>query len=70
MSRETLRVEGMSCGHCVETIQKAVGEVPGVRKVDVDLEKKEVSVELEEGKSPLKEVTEKIREAGYEVVSA
>jgi copper chaperone len=30
-------VEGMSCGHCVLSVQEEVAEVAGVRAVDVDL---------------------------------
>ncbi|MFJ3958356.1 heavy-metal-associated domain-containing protein [Arthrobacter sp. NPDC090010] len=30
-------VEGLSCGHCVQSVEKAVAEVPGVQSVSVDL---------------------------------
>ena len=33
----SLRVKGMSCGHCVAAITKAVERVPGVTNVEVDL---------------------------------
>jgi len=33
-------VNGMSCNHCRQTVQKAIAAVAGVESVDVDLEKK------------------------------
>ena len=32
-----LRVEGMSCGHCVKTVDSALRKVPGVSTVDVQI---------------------------------
>lgn len=40
-----LGIEGMSCGGCVLSVEKALGRVPGVKKVTVSLEKKEAVVE-------------------------
>ena len=33
-----MRIEGMSCGHCVRAVHDALSAVDGVEKVDVDLE--------------------------------
>jgi copper ion binding protein len=41
----TYRVDGMSCDHCVTAVSQEVGQVAGVRSVDVDLETKLVRVE-------------------------
>jgi len=64
----TLKVEGMSCMHCVKAVQKSVGTLPGVSRVDVDLEKKKVRVEFDEVKVKLDTIKEAIKDAGYEVV--
>ena len=37
-------VPGVSCGHCSAAIVDAVGGLPGVRSVDVDLDARRVSV--------------------------
>ncbi|GJL78206.1 MAG: copper chaperone CopZ [Nitrospinaceae bacterium] len=63
-----MQVKGMSCGHCVETIENAVGEITGVRKFVVDLEKNEVSVDIEENQTSLEIISSKISEVGFEVV--
>ncbi len=46
MADLTLSVPTISCGHCKATIEKAVGEVPGVRRVSVDVARREVDVDF------------------------
>ena len=38
---ETVKVKGMSCGHCVASVTKALQGIAGVSDVQVDLEKGE-----------------------------
>lgn len=64
MSRLTLKVPDMSCGHCVASISASVGKVPGVQGVDVDLGTKRVEV-AGEGLDPAA-VAVAVRDAGYE----
>lgn len=65
---ETLKVQGMSCGHCVNSVETGVGELEGVSSVTVDLKKGEVAVEYDTGKTSLNEIQEAIEEKGYAVV--
>jgi copper ion binding protein len=44
MTTRTYTVEGMSCAHCVHAITGEVGKLPGVDAVDVDLERRTVTV--------------------------
>lgn len=37
MNTATYTVTGMTCGHCVKAVTSAIGELPGVTAVDVDL---------------------------------
>ena len=37
MTTTTLRVTGMTCGHCVAEVARAIAALEGVRGVDVDL---------------------------------
>lgn len=62
-----LHVEGMSCSHCVNSIQKAVGALEGVSKVEVNLGDKTVSVEFTEDKVSLDTIKETIDDQGYDV---
>ncbi len=65
---KTLNVEGMSCMHCVNAVKNAVGSLPGISKVDVDLEGKKVAVEYDSNQVNIEKIKDKIEDAGYEVV--
>ncbi|MHB1304728.1 MAG: cation transporter [Acidiphilium sp.] len=60
----TLKVSGMTCGHCVAAVTKAVNAVPMVEGVKVDLERGEVTVA---GHPDAAAVRDAIVEEGYEV---
>ena len=57
-----LAIKGMSCGHCVAAVEKAVVVIPGVESVSVDLESGSAEVT---GGLPHQAI-EAIQEAGYE----
>ena len=40
---ETLKINGMSCGHCTGSVKKALESIPGLSQVTVDLEGKKAS---------------------------
>ena len=67
MIQESLKVEGMTCQHCVETITEALGEIVGTNKVEVYHDKKEVQINYNEKETNLKEISNKIVEMGFEV---
>ena len=69
MEKIVLRVDGMSCEHCVRAITKAVGALPGVANVAVDLNAKTVTVEHDPGRSPLDRIRAGIEDQGYDVVA-
>ena len=62
----TYTVVGMTCDHCVRSVQEEVGAIPGVSAVDVDLASGAVTVtserDLETGL-----VQAAVEEAGYEL---
>ena len=57
-----LKIEGMSCGHCKMSVEKALKSVPGVEKVEVSLEKGEALVE---GTADPKALVQAVEEEGY-----
>jgi len=65
--KEVLKVDGMSCGHCVSSIETNVGELTGVSTVKVDLANKEVSVEFDNA-ATLAQIKETIEDQGYDLV--
>lgn len=68
MAEETqLKVQGMSCGHCVKAIENGVGELEGIHSVNVNLEKGLVDVSFDHSKVSLENIKEAIEEEGYVV---
>ena len=59
------RVPGVSCEHCIQAISAGVGAVPGVVAVEVDLERKLVTVTG--GSLDDRAVRDAIDAAGYDV---
>lgn len=66
MSNATIKVEGMSCNHCVQAVEKAVRELGAEGKVN--LVNKEVDVQFDESRVSLATIKEAIVEQGYDVV--
>lgn len=67
MQSVTLNVQGMSCGHCVSTIEGSVGKLEGVNEVKVKLNAAQVEVSFNESQLPLEKIKETIEEQGYDV---
>lgn len=60
-----ISVEGMMCTHCKARVEKALKAVPGTEQVDVDLEKKTVTLAGTAGRDAW---VQAIVAAGYKVV--
>jgi copper ion binding protein len=64
----TIKVKGMSCQHCVMSVTKALGQLEGIKNVQVDIAKGEVR--FDNSKEIASNRIEKaISDAGYEVIS-
>jgi len=67
MKNITLNVQGMSCGHCVNSIEGSVGQLEGVSQVNVKLDVAQVEVTFNESQVSLDKIKETIVDQGYEV---
>lgn len=63
---KTIKIEGMHCNHCKMTVEKVLGNLAGMTNVEVDLEKKEAKVTMNE-KIEDEKIKEVIAEEGFEV---
>lgn len=45
--KKTIHIEGMSCGHCVASVEKALNALAGVSNVRVDLAAKAATLEVD-----------------------
>jgi copper chaperone len=67
MTARTLSVPGISCDHCKMSIEQAVGELPGVDAVEVDISARTVDLSFDEAAVGLDHIIDVIEEVGYEV---
>ena len=62
-----LKVEGMTCGHCVMHVTEALEKTSSVKKAEVSLEDKKAIVTLnKEGAVSNGALIKTVKEAGYE----
>ncbi len=64
MESKKLSIPKISCGHCVMTIKRELGEIQGVAKVEGDPQKKEITVEWNSPAS-LEKITATLREINF-----
>lgn len=68
MAEATLKIEGMSCQHCVMRVKKAVDSVPGVSQSDVKVGA--ATVTFDEVKVKKEDVEAAVEKAGYKVIES
>lgn len=68
MKNIILNVEGMSCDHCVHTIEGALNALEGVCHSKVNLQEKSVEVRYDSEKIGLEQLKLTVEDTGYEVV--
>ena len=66
--KSTIRVEGMKCGKCSGSVEKALKATQGVEKVEISLQQKEVVVEYDDEKVTEAKLREVINATGFKAV--
>ena len=66
MKTTRLNVSGMTCGHCKDTVEKALRNQSGVRNATVHLDSGAAEVEYEERSVVPEQLVAAVRESGYE----
>jgi copper chaperone len=68
MEQKTLKVEGMSCDHCVKAVTNALSGMSGVADVVVSLKDKTASFSHDPALASIEAITAAITEEGFEVI--
>lgn len=64
---KTLKIQGMSCGHCENRVKNALAEL-GITVVEVSAKEDMAKVEIND-ESMIDEIVDAIEDAGYDVIS-
>lgn len=66
LNSQKIKIEGMTCQHCVMSVERAIEDVPGVKKVKVKLKANIAEVK---GDFNIEEISKAVENADYKVVS-
>lgn len=67
MKTKVIQVEGMSCLHCVNSIEGALFNLSGVEVAKVNLNENSVAVTFDEDELSLEKLKLTIKDQGYDV---
>jgi copper chaperone len=65
MKTTRLKIQGMTCGHCVDAVESALRGRGGVRNATVHLEEGAAEVEYDETAVSPEQLVEVVEEEGY-----
>ncbi len=65
MSTLDLTANDISCAHCKNTIEHALGGTPGVQQVEVDIDTKTVHVAFDDAEIDAATIRAKLDDIGY-----
>ncbi|HEU4853694.1 MAG TPA: heavy-metal-associated domain-containing protein [Nitrosospira sp.] len=66
MQTEVIKVEGMNCMGCVNKVKTRLENVAGVKRADVSLEQKQVTIQYDESDAAPEQFRQAIRTAGFQ----
>ena len=69
MEKTIIKVEGMSCEHCVKAVKNALEPLTGISSVAVDLTLGTVTVDFDPSQIQLDKIKLEIEDQGYDVVA-
>lgn len=65
MESATLEIKGMSCGHCVAAVKRAIEGLPGVKEAEVTLDPPRAKVSYDPAKVGPQALAKAVEEEGY-----
>jgi len=65
MMTKTVKVPGISCGHCVATIEREIGEMNGVGSVEAEQESRRVTISWDPETTDWVAIEGTLREINY-----
>lgn len=67
MSETIIKVEGMSCNHCVQAVEGALKKISGVKSAKVNLAENNVTVSYDDKEVDVDTLKKAIEDQGYDV---
>lgn len=68
MQTEIIKIEGMTCMGCVNSVKNVLEKIPGVASAEVSLERKQVTIQYDAATASAAQFRDAIEDAGFEAV--
>jgi copper chaperone len=68
MQTAVLKIKGMTCGGCVNSVKNVLQPIAGVNSVEVSLERGQATLTYDPALAGVAQFKEAIRDAGFETV--
>ncbi len=68
MGTEIVKIKGMTCMGCVNSVKNVLERIPGVGSAEVSLEQARATIQYDTTTTNVNQFTGAITEAGFEVV--
>ena len=68
MQTTTIKIDGMTCMGCVNSVKNVLEEISGVSKVEVSLEQAQATILYDADKTNDDQFKEVIEDAGFDIV--
>lgn len=63
--KKEIKVQGMSCGHCVKSVTEIISEINGVTSVEVSLAKASATLEFDENEVSVEEILDVVNDTHF-----
>lgn len=63
--KKEIKVQGMSCGHCVKSVTEIISEIKGVTSVEVSLANASASLEFNEDEVSVEEILDTVNDTHF-----
>lgn len=69
MQTEGIKIKGMTCTGCANSVKNVLEKIPGVDRADVSLEQKQVTIQYDAATTDVNQFKNAIEDAGFEIVN-
>lgn len=68
MSKETFKIDGMSCAACAKTIERVTSRLDGVELSSVNFATESLTIQYDESKITFEQINAAVEKAGYKII--
>ena len=68
MQTEVIKIEGMTCMGCVNSVKNVLEKIPGLASAEVSLERKQATIQYDAATAGTVQFRNAIKDAGFEIV--